>query len=166
MKAVNNNGKIKVYASVPDSFQSSTGVHMNAPKMSEEELKNAGMFDVVIGDNYDERVHTLGEIYFDSSNTVFKKDLVVKEWTETLDELKTKPIFHVGMYKKLILNHLNFNTKVYLKLVSNHVEQIISYRILQQDINQAIHEDVQALVWNREMTFDSDEDGTARTASA
>ena len=29
-----------------------------------------------------------------------------------LDELKTKPIFHVGMYKKLILNHLNFNTKV------------------------------------------------------
>ena len=29
-----------------------------------------------------------------------------------LDELKTKPIFHVGMYKKLILNHINFNTKV------------------------------------------------------
>ena len=29
-----------------------------------------------------------------------------------LDELKSKPIFHVGMYKKLILNHLNFNTKV------------------------------------------------------
>ena len=29
-----------------------------------------------------------------------------------LDELKKKPIFHVGMYKKLILNHLNFNTKV------------------------------------------------------
>ena len=94
MKAVNNNGKIKVYASVPDSFQSSTGVHMNAPKMTEEELKNAGMFDVVIGDNYDERVHTLGEIYFDSPNTVFKKDLVDKTWTETLDELKTKRINH------------------------------------------------------------------------
>ena len=29
-----------------------------------------------------------------------------------LDELAKKPIFHVGMYKKLILNHLNFNTKV------------------------------------------------------
>jgi len=29
-----------------------------------------------------------------------------------LDELKKKPIFHVGMYKKLIQNHLNFNTKV------------------------------------------------------
>ena len=30
----------------------------------------------------------------------------------TLNELKEKPIFHVGMYKKLILNHINFNTKV------------------------------------------------------
>ena len=29
-----------------------------------------------------------------------------------LNELQSKPIFHVGMYKKLILNHLNFNTKV------------------------------------------------------
>jgi len=94
MKAVNNNGKIKVYASVPDSFQSSTGVHMNAPKMTEEELKNAGMFDVLISDDYDERIHTLGEIYFDSPNTVFKKDLVDKTWTETLEELKTRRINH------------------------------------------------------------------------
>jgi len=31
---------------------------------------------------------------------------------KTFNELKEKPIFHVGMYKKLILNHINFNTKV------------------------------------------------------
>ncbi len=31
---------------------------------------------------------------------------------KTFNELKEKPIFHVGMYKKLILNHLNFNIKV------------------------------------------------------
>ena len=29
-----------------------------------------------------------------------------------LDELKTKPIFHVGMYKKLVLNNSNFNKKI------------------------------------------------------
>ena len=125
MKAVNNNGKIKVYASVPDSFQSSTGVHMNAPKMTEEELKNAGMFDVVIGDNYDERVHTLGEIYFDSSNTVFKKDLVVKEWNETLDELKTKRINH-------------FKSQVNSKLAETDW-----YVIRKTDNNDAIPADVQ-----------------------
>ena len=125
MKAVNNNGKIKVYASVPDSFQSSTGVHMNAPKMSEEELKNAGMFDVVIGDNYDERVHTLGEIYFDSSNTVFKKDLVVKEWTETLDELKTKRINH------------------FKSMVNSELAKTDWYVIRKTDNNDAIPSDVQ-----------------------
>ena len=31
---------------------------------------------------------------------------------KTFNELKEKPIFHIGMYKKLILNHLNFNIKV------------------------------------------------------
>tara|TARA_Y100001938_G_C7929450_1_gene348594 strand:- start:249 stop:707 length:459 start_codon:yes stop_codon:yes gene_type:complete len=30
----------------------------------------------------------------------------------SLNELKTKPIYHVGMYKKLIQNHLNFNNRV------------------------------------------------------
>jgi len=125
MKAVNNNGKIKVYASVPDSFQSSTGVHMNAPKMTEEELKNAGMFDVLISDDYDERIHTLGEIYFDSPNTVFKKDLVDKAWTETLDELKTKRINH-------------FKSQVNSKLAETDW-----YVIRKTDNNDAIPSDVQ-----------------------
>lgn len=125
MKAVNNNGKIKVYASVPDSFQSSTGVHMNAPKMSQIELQNAGMFDVVISDNYDERIHTLGEIYFDSPNTVFKKDLVDKTWTETLDELKTKRINH-------------FKSQVNSKLAETDW-----YVIRKTDNNDAIPSDVQ-----------------------
>ena len=125
MKAVNNNGKIKVYASVPDSFQSSTGVHMNAPKMTEEELKNAGMFDVVIGDNYDERVHTLGEIYFDSPNTVFKKDLVDKTWTETLDELKTRRINH------------------FKSMVNSKLAETDWYVIRKTDNNDAIPSDVQ-----------------------
>ena len=125
MKAVNNNGKIKVYASVPDSFQSSTGVHMNAPKMTEEELKNAGMFDVVIGDNYDEKIHTLGEIYFDSPNTVFRKDLVDKTWAETLDELKTKRINH------------------FKSQVNSELQKTDWYVIRKADNNDAIPSDVQ-----------------------
>ena len=30
--------------------------------------------------------------------------------TKTLNELKTSPIYYVGMWKKLVLNHINFNT--------------------------------------------------------
>ena len=125
MKAVNNNGKIKVYASVPDSFHSSIGVHMNATKMSQTELQNAGMFDVVISDDYDERIHTLGEIYFDSPNTVFKKDLVDKTWTETLEELKTKRINH------------------FKSMVNSKLAETDWYVIRKTDNNDAIPSDVQ-----------------------
>ena len=92
MKAINRNGKITIYQGVPNSFTSSLGAHLNAPNMSDEELKNVGLFDVIISDDYDERVHDLGEIYWVTEETVFKKDLVDKTWTKTLDELKERRI--------------------------------------------------------------------------
>ena len=66
MKAVNNNGIITTYPDTPKQFKSSTGFHLNARSMSDEELRNAGLFDVIIDESYDSRIHTLGEIYFDS----------------------------------------------------------------------------------------------------
>ena len=125
MKAINKNGKITIYQGVPQSFTSSQGVHLNAPNMSEQALKDAGLFDVVISDDYDERIHTLGEIYFDSPNTVFKKDLVDKTWTETLDELKTRRINH-------------FKSQVNSKLAETDW-----YVIRKTDNNDAIPSDVQ-----------------------
>ena len=125
MKAINKNGKITIYQGVPQSFTSSQGVHLNAPNMSEQALKDAGLFDVVISDDYDERVHTLGEIYFDSPNTVFRKDLVVKEWVETLEELKTRRINH-------------FKSQVNSKLAETDW-----YVIRKTDNNDAIPSDVQ-----------------------
>ena len=103
MKAINKNGKITIYQGVPQSFISSQGVHLNAPNMSEQALKDAGLFDLIIDENYDERVHDLGEVYWDTENTVFKKDLVDKTWSETLDELKTNRINH---FKSLVNDKL------------------------------------------------------------
>jgi len=103
MKAINNNGKITIYQGVPQSFTSSQGVHLNAPNMTEEALKNAGLFDVIISEEYDERIHDLGEIYWVTEETVFKKDLVDKTWSETLDELKTNRINH---FKSLVNDKL------------------------------------------------------------
>ena len=40
------------------------------------------------------------------------EDLDGKNDEASLEEFRAKPIFHIGMYKKLIQNHLNFNTKV------------------------------------------------------
>ncbi len=103
MKAINKNGIITIYQGVPQSFTSSQGAHLNAPNMTEQALKDAGLFDVKISDDYDERVHDLGEIYWVTEETVFKKDLVDKTWTETLDELKTRRINH---FKSLVNSKL------------------------------------------------------------
>ena len=45
MKAINVNGRITIYDKVPDRFKSTSGLHLNARSMSEEELKEVGMFD-------------------------------------------------------------------------------------------------------------------------
>ena len=92
MKAVNNNGIITTYFGVPKQFRSSTGYHLNARNMTADELRNAGMFDVIIPEEYDSRVHDLDELYFDSSASVFKKDLINKTWDKTLAELKEQQI--------------------------------------------------------------------------
>lgn len=92
MKAVNNNGIITTYPDIPKQFRSSIGYHLNARSMTADELRNAGLFDVIIPEEYDSRIHDLDEIYFDSAASVFKKDLINKTWSETLAELKTKQI--------------------------------------------------------------------------
>ena len=92
MKAVNNNGIITTYPDVPKQFRSSTGYHLNARNMTADELRNTGMFDVIIPEEYDSRVHDLDELYFDSSASVFKKDLINKTWIKTLEEIKRQAI--------------------------------------------------------------------------
>ena len=92
MKAVNNNGIITTFPDIPKQFRSSTGYHLNARSMTADELRDAGLFDVIIPEEYDSRIHDLDEIYFDSASSVFRKDLINKTWSETLVELKTKQI--------------------------------------------------------------------------
>ena len=125
MKAINNNGKITIYQGVPQSFTSSQGVHLNAPNMSDEALKDAGLFDVIISSEYDERIHDLGEIYWDAENTVFRKDLITKEIIQTLDELKTNKINH------------------FKSIVNSELQKTDWYVIRKADNNDAIPEDVQ-----------------------
>ena len=125
MKAINKNGKITIYQGVPQSFTSSQGVHLNAPNMSEQALKDAGLFDLIIDENYDERIHGLGEIYWDTENTVFRKDAEDKTWSETLDELKTKKINH------------------FKSQVNSELQKTDWYVIRKTDNNDAIPSDIQ-----------------------
>ena len=125
MKAINKNGKITIYQGVPQSFTSSQGVHLNAPNMSEQALKDAGLFDLIIDENYDERIHNLSEVYWDVENTVFRKDAEDKTWSETLGELKTRKI----------------NT--FKSIVNSELQKTDWYVIRKADNTDAIPEDVQ-----------------------
>ena len=92
MKAVNNEGVITFYQSVPNSFKSSTGLHLNVKHWSEDKMRENGLFDVIIDNDYDSRIHDLGEIYWDTQASVFKKDLIDKTWSKSLTELKEQKI--------------------------------------------------------------------------
>jgi hypothetical protein len=92
MKAVNNNGTITFYQSLPNSFRSSTGLHLNVKNWSDQDMKDNGLFDVIIDEDYDSRIHDLGEIYFDSAASVFRKDKSNKTWSKSLSELKEQSI--------------------------------------------------------------------------
>ena len=92
--------------------------------MTEQALKDAGLFDVIISQDYDERIHDLGEIYWVPEQTVFKKDLIDKTWSETLDELKAKRIN-------------NFKT-----IINNELQKTDWYIIRNADNNDAVPEDI------------------------
>jgi len=92
MKAVNNAGIITFYQSVPNSFRSSTGLHLNVKGWSSQDMKDNGLFDVIIDDSYDSRIHDLGEIYWDTGATVFKKDISNKTFSKSVSELKEQSI--------------------------------------------------------------------------
>ena len=88
MKAINNQGTITIYKSVPHTLQTPTGTILNAPAYTDQELKEKGLFDLIIPNDYDERIHDLGEIYWDTEATCFRKDTKNKTWSKTLAELK------------------------------------------------------------------------------
>tara|TARA_R110001606_G_scaffold387882_1_gene552870 strand:+ start:325 stop:804 length:480 start_codon:yes stop_codon:yes gene_type:complete len=92
MKAVNNAGVITFYQSLPNSFRSSTGLHLNVKGWSDNEMKDNGLFDVIIDDSYDSRIHDLGEIYWDTAATCFRKDIFNKTFSKSLSELKEQAI--------------------------------------------------------------------------
>jgi len=151
MKAVNNNGIITTYPDVPNKFRSSTGYHLNARSMTADELRNAGLFDVIIDENYDSRVHDLGEIYWDSQSTVFRKDTVDKTWSQTLAELKEQKITN---YKYIVGGELA-KTDWYIIRQTDNGEivptEIVDARALLRNLTNQVENEVNALTTKKQV---------------
>jgi len=151
MKAVNNNGIITTYPDVPAKFRSSTGYHLNARGMTADELRNAGLFDVIIDETYDSRIHTLGEIYFDSAASVFRKDAVDITWSESLDELKTRQI---NNFKSQIGNKLAATDWYIIRNADNGTEipaDIVTARQALRDQSETVESEINALTTKKKV---------------
>ena len=116
MKAVNINGIITIYQSVPNVLKPSTGTYLNASAMSDEALLNAGCFDLIIDENYDDRIHNLGDVYWEVENTVFRKDAEDKTWSETVSELKTR---RINNFKSIVNSELQKTDWYIIRSVDN-----------------------------------------------
>ena len=93
MKAINRNGTIEVYNSVPKVFKGQQKEYLGGfDNLSEAQQRAEGLFDVVMPDGYDSRVHDLGDIYWDSENTRFTYPKTNKTWSQSLAELKEQKI--------------------------------------------------------------------------
>ena len=151
MKAVNNNGIITTYPDVPQQFKSSTGLHLNARGMTSDELRNAGLFDVIIDENYDSRIHTLGEIYFDSAASVFRKDAEDITWSETLSEIKTK---RINNFKHRIGSELAKTDWYIIREADNGADvpaDIIDARVALRELSDTVESEINALTTKKKV---------------
>lgn len=91
--AINRNGTIQVYSSVPKSFKGSQKEYLGGfDQLTRAEQKAEGLFDVVLPSGYNSQIHDLGDIFWDSANTQFTYPKTNKTWSQTVAELKEQKI--------------------------------------------------------------------------
>lgn len=145
MKAVNNGGVITFYQSVPNSFRSSTGLHLNVKGWSDQDMKDNGLFDVIIDEDYDSRIHDLGEIYWDTGATVFRKDKSNKSFDKSLSELKEQAITN---FKHRIGGELAKTDWYIIREADNGAdvpEDIVDARVALRELSDTVESEINAL---------------------
>ena len=142
-KAINKNGTIKVYEGVPKVLYASNGTHLNAQAMSDAALRAAGLFDVVLPEDYNSAIHDLSDIFFDSANTVYTYTKTDKTWDATLDEIKASKIVNLkaSAHSKLadtdsyILRALNGGTAVPESVTTDRAAILSAVETKESEIN-------------------------------
>ena len=145
MKAVNNEGIITFYQSVPNSFRSSTGLHLNVKGWSDQDMKDNGLFDVIIDEDYDSRIHDLGEIYWETGATVFRKDKSNKSFDKSLSELKEQSISN---FKSRIGSELAKTDWYIIREADNGAdvpEDIVDARVALRELSDTVESEINAL---------------------
>ena len=88
MKAIEINGNIKVYSKLPNSWK---GVMGNFSKLSDEEIKAYGFYDVVTPE-YNSNSEKLSDIFWNENNKIFTYTIIDIEWPQTIEKFKQTKI--------------------------------------------------------------------------
>ncbi len=102
MKAREDQGVIKIYKILPDTWNSVNGHITNFKNSSKETLEQEGFFDVV-KPAYDNRIQKLGALEWDNTNKIFTypvDDLTINESLAELKVLKKQAVKDLA-YKEL-----------------------------------------------------------------
>ena len=91
--AINRNGTIQVYTSIPKSFNGSQKEYLGGfDQLTRAEQKAEGLYDVVMPSGYNSEIHDLGDIFWDSANTQFTYPKTNKTWSKSLADMKADKI--------------------------------------------------------------------------
>ena len=88
MKAIQINGAIKRYTTIPKSWGS---VIAGFNLLPSSDWEAAGFYDVVTP-SYDSATQKLGDLEWDGDSSTFTYPVINKTWTQTVAELKTQKI--------------------------------------------------------------------------
>jgi len=102
MYAIDINGEIKTYNSLPKSWGNIIG---GFDTLSDEDAQSYGFYNVVIP-NYNSATQQLGNIYFDTDS--FTYDVSSKTWSESLSELKENKINNLQAHTNLLLSNTDW----------------------------------------------------------
>ena len=88
MKAIQINGAIKRYTTIPKAWGNTIG---GFDLLSSTEWEAAGFYDVV-SPSYDSATQYLGDLEWDGDASVFTYPVIDRTWSQTVAELKTSKI--------------------------------------------------------------------------
>ena len=88
MKAIQINGAIKRYTTIPKAWGNTIG---GFNLLSSTEWEAAGFYDVV-SPSYDSATQYLGDLEWDGDASVFTYPVIDRTWSQTVAELKTGKI--------------------------------------------------------------------------
>ena len=108
-------------------------------------MKDNGLFDVIIDEDYDSRIHDLGEIYWDTGSTVFRKDKSNKSFDKSLSELKEQAITN---FKHRIGSELAKTDWYIIRKADNGTEvpqEIVEARVALRELSDTVESEINAL---------------------